>query len=107
VLETLKSWLDHADMIIAGLFGAFVALPFHKDARASRLDAFVFLMSGGVCAHFLTPLVAAQFSIGSGSLGSVSFMLGAFGGSMIAAIIRAIQTADLWALVKSKFGGGQ
>jgi len=36
----------------------------------------------------------------------VGFLLGTFGGSLIAAITRAIKAADLWAFIRQRFGGG-
>jgi hypothetical protein len=36
----------------------------------------------------------------------VGFLLGAFGGSLMTAINRAIKAADLWALIRQRFGGG-
>jgi len=36
----------------------------------------------------------------------IGFLLGAFGGSLLAAINRAIKSADLWALIRQRFGGG-
>ena len=36
----------------------------------------------------------------------IGFLLGTFGGSLLAAINRAIKAADLWALIRQRFGGG-
>ena len=36
----------------------------------------------------------------------VGGLLGTFGGSLLAAINRAIKAADLWALIRQRFGGG-
>jgi len=36
----------------------------------------------------------------------VGFLLGTFGGSIMTAINRAINAADLWSVIRSRFGGG-
>ena len=52
-------------------------------------------------------MVSAYFGIiEPRSVAGVGFLLGTFGGSLIAAITRAIKAADLWAFIRSKFGGG-
>jgi len=41
-----------------------------------------------------------------GSVGGIGFLLGSFGGAIIAAVLKAIEAADLWALIRSRLGGG-
>lgn len=91
---------------IAGLIGAIISLPFQTDRKTKRGIA-IFLFTGGVCGHFLTGMVGRYFNVDPGSAGGIGFLLGAFGGSLIAAIIKAIEAADLWSLIKSRFGGSQ
>lgn len=106
-MEFIQRMLSNLEWAIAGLIGAFIAAPWHKQQLPTRRDYIVFLMTGLASAHFLTGLAAAYFGIVEPrSVAGVGFMIGAFGGSLMAAIIRAIHTADLWALIKSKVGGG-
>jgi hypothetical protein len=89
---------------IAALFGALVAIPFHDELKTRR-GFVVFVLTGVACGYFLTGMAARYFSIQPESAGGVGFLLGAFGGSMISAVVRAFRDADLWALVKARFGG--
>jgi hypothetical protein len=94
-----------AEWAIAALFGALVAMPFHDELK-TRKGFVVFVLTGVACGYFLTGMTIRYFHINPESAGGVGFLLGAFGGSMISAVIRSIKEADLWALVKARFGGG-
>jgi len=89
---------------VAGFIGAMVGAWAQRKEMRTRFEFAAFMGTGAACAYFLTGLVAGYFSIEPANAGAVGFLLGAFGGSMIAAIVRAIQAADLWALIKSKVG---
>lgn len=104
-MEVLQKWLLHFELLIAGLVGAVIALPFQKDLT-TKLSVAIFLLTGGACAYYLTGIVATHFGIPSASAGGVGFLLGAFGGSLISAVTRSIQNADIWSLIKKRFGGG-
>lgn len=98
--------LDALDWAIAGLFGALVATRFHRDDLITRKAWLLFLLTGMACAHYLTGMVSAYFGIVEPrSVAGVGFLLGTFGGSLIAAVTRAIVAADLWSFIRSKFGG--
>jgi hypothetical protein len=68
----------------------------------------VFILTGGVCAYYLTGWVIKIFHIEDANLGAVAFLLGTFGGSFISAILRLIQNADFWTVIadilRSRFG---
>ncbi len=87
----------------AGGVGAFVSVQFHPEV-AGRKQYFLFIVTGALIAHFMTGMVVRYFSIGPDSAGAVGFLMGAFGGSMVSAIVRSIATADLWRIVRSKLG---
>lgn len=89
---------------MAALFGALVAIPFHEEIKTRR-GFITFVFTGVACGYFLTGLASRYFNIGPESAGGVGFLLGAFGGSMISAVIRAFREADLWGLVRARFGG--
>ncbi|MDZ5602585.1 MFS transporter [Pseudomonas sp. RP23018S] len=100
------SLLEKFDLGIAGLFGALIASRWHKDDLTDRTAWLLFLFTGMACAHYLTGMVSAYFGIVEPrSVAGVGFLLGTFGGSLIAAITRAIKAADLWSVIRSKFGG--
>lgn len=98
-LQKLAGQFEYA---VAGMLGSIAAIRFGLDRRtASAILLFVF--TGATCAHYLTPIVSNYLSIEA--QGGISFLLGAFGGSFISAMIKTIQSADFWSLVKSRFGG--
>lgn len=96
--------LANAEMGLPGLIGAVIAIPFHEELKTWKGRLF-FVCTGGACAYFTTPLAINVYNIEPALAGGVGFLLGAFGGSLLAAGIRAVKAADLWALVKSRFGG--
>lgn len=105
-MEFFHRLLDKFDLAIAGLMGALIATRWHKDDLLDRKSWLLFLLTGMACAHYLTGMTSSYFDIVEPrSVAGVGFLLGTFGGSLIAAIIRAIKAADLWAVIKSKFGG--
>ncbi|WP_296652842.1 hypothetical protein [Paraburkholderia sp.] len=105
MLEFIHKYFPGAEWAIAALFGAVVAVPFHDDLKTKRGFA-MFVFTGVTCGYFLTVPVMRYFHINPESAGGVGFLVGAFGGSMLSAVIRAIKEADLWQLVRSRFGGG-
>ncbi|WP_080406738.1 MFS transporter [Burkholderia ubonensis] len=105
MLEFIHRYFPGAEWTVAALFGSMVAVPFHDELKTKRGFA-VFVFTGVVCGYFLTVPTIRYFHINQDSAGGVGFLLGAFGGSLISAVLRAIKEADLWALVKSRFGGG-
>lgn len=106
-MEFLHRLLEKFDWALAGLIGSIVASFWHRDDLVGRKSWVIFIFSGAVCAHYLTGLVSSYFGIVEPrSVAGVGFLLGTFGGSLIAAIIRAIKAADLWAFIRQRFGGG-
>lgn len=94
----------NAEWAIAGLIGAVIAIPFHEELKTWK-GRLTFVGTGVACAYFTTPLAISVYKIDPALAGGVGFLLGAFGGSLLAAGLRAIKSADLVALFKSKFGG--
>ncbi|MFM4808561.1 hypothetical protein [Aeromonas hydrophila] len=86
-----------------------MAVPFHEELRTWK-GRVVFIGTGAACAYFTTPLAISMYSIDPGLAGGVGFLLGAFGGSLLAAGLRTIKGLDLVELVRQRFsrtGGGQ
>ncbi|QOE32793.1 holin class III [Achromobacter phage Mano] len=103
--QDIQELLQSLKWAFAGLIGAMIVSRFHKDELTSKTDYFVFVASGAAIAHFLTGAVAAWFGFDASSAGAIGFLLGAFGGSLMQAVVRSIKAADLWGLVKARFGG--
>lgn len=81
---------DVFDMAFAGALGALASLPFHADVRTFGQRVFA-VGSGAAAAHYVTPLVIEYFSITTPKAGSVAFLVGLFGMSIAAAILRSIK----------------
>jgi paired small multidrug resistance pump len=87
-------------------WGAITANFWHRDDLVDRKAWAIVIFSGAVCAHYLTGLISPYFGVVElRSVAGVGFLLGTFGASLIAAIIRAIKAADLWAFIRQRFGG--
>lgn len=100
-MSTFEKFLDNIGWLFTGLIGALVAVPFHEDKTW-------FVCSGATCAYFLTGFWAWAYEIPEGLTGAIGFMVGAFGGSFVATVIKKLQNADLGALIdilKDKFKG--
>ncbi|WP_214510542.1 MFS transporter [Pseudomonas brassicacearum] len=106
-MEYLHRLLEKIDWLIAGLIGAVVASWWHKDDLTDWRAWVIFLLTGVACALYLTGMVSEKLGvIEPNNVAGVGFLLGTFGGSLIAAITRAIKAADLWAFIRQRFGGG-
>jgi hypothetical protein len=106
-MEFIHRLIDWFSWAFAGLAGAVAASWWHREDLVDRKAWFIFIFSGAVCAHYLTGLVSSYFGVVEPrSVAGVGFLLGTFGGSLIAAVTRAIKAADLWAMIRQRFGGG-
>ena len=104
-MNLLDRLVVNAEWAVAGFFGALIAIPFHEDLKTWKGRAY-FVGTGTGCAYFTTPLAINIYGIDPALSGGAGFLLGAFGYSIVSAVIRAFKAADIWALIKSKFGGG-
>ena len=106
-LQRLLDKIDRFELLIAGLIGAVVASWWHKDDLSDWRAWMVFLVTGVACSLYLTSMVSAYLNVTEPKIvAGIGFLLGTFGGSLLAAINRAIKAADLWALIRQRFGGG-
>ena len=94
---------EHATkmVILAGFIGGVLSMSFVDGMSKKQRVAAV--LSGSVMAHYLSPLIASAFSSGQYQE-TTGFLIGLFGMSAAAAIFRAIQSSDLWALFQQRFG---
>lgn len=106
-MEFVSRLIDKLDVIVAGIIGSLVASWWHRDDLSDWRAWAIFMITGIACALYLTGMVSSHLDITEPSnVAGVGFLLGTFGGSLMTAINRAIKSADLWALIRSKFGGG-
>ncbi|MBD1555026.1 MFS transporter [Pseudomonas typographi] len=106
-MEFFHRLLDKLDWVVAGLVGAVIASWWHKEDLTSWRAWVIFLITGVACSLYLTGIVSTYLRVVEPSnVAGVGFLLGTFGGSLMAAINRAIKTADLWSLIRQRFGGG-
>ena len=107
LLQRLLDKIDRCELLIAGLVGAVVASWWHKDDLADWRAWMIFLITGIACSLYLTSMVSTYLGVTEPKIvAGIGFLLGTFGGSLLAAINRAIKAADLWALIRQRFGGG-
>jgi protein-S-isoprenylcysteine O-methyltransferase Ste14 len=106
-LQRLLDKIDRFELLIAGLVGAVVASWWHKDDLSDWRAWMVFLVTGVACSLYLTSMVSTYLNVTEPKIvAGIGFLLGTFGGSLLAAVNRAIKAADLWALIRQRFGGG-
>ena len=106
-MEYLARVIDKLDVLIAGFIGSVIASWWHRNDLRSVSSWVVFLIAGIACAYYLAGMVSGYFDIVKPeTVAGVGFLLGAFGGSMMLAVYRALKAADVWSLIRSRFGGG-
>ena len=90
---------------LAGLIGGIVSLRFFADAATmSFCSKLVIAASGAAIANYLTEGFMSYFSVKSGMEGAIGFLLGLFGMSVTAAIIKGIGETDWASLIKNRIG---
>lgn len=94
---------DAIRLAVAGLFGAAVAGWFQRDDIKGSRDFTVFVVSGAIIAHFVTAPIASYLGV-VGNAEGIGFLVGAFGGRLIQAVIRMIKSADVWQFIMGRWG---
>lgn len=102
-MDFLSRLLEAGGAIVAGLFGAVAALRF-QDELSTIQGRLMFVVTGAACAQFVTPLALSIYKIEAGLAGGVAFLLGAFGGSLLAAGFRALHSLDVLSIFKKRGG---
>ena len=106
-LQRLLVKSDRGELRSGGLVGAVTASRSHKDDLNDWRAWMISLITGMACSIYLTSMVSTYLGVTEPKIvAGIGFLLGAFGGSLLAAINRAIKSADLWALIRQRFGGG-
>lgn len=103
-MSPLEKILEDLGLGAAALVGALVGV-FAQKEMATWRQRVVFVLSGLAIGYYVTPLVLDLYSIKMELTGAVGFLLGAFGGGIMAAIYKAIGNLDLIDLIKNRLGG--
>ena len=87
-------------VMCAGFFGALVSLKWAEGLTVK--SGAVTISFGVILAQFLSESLAKRFDVMEYVL-TVAFLVGLFGLSFCATVIKAFKDADLWSLIKSKW----
>lgn len=87
-------------VMCAGFFGALVSLKWAEGLTVK--SGAVTISFGVILAQFLSESLAKRFDLMEYVL-TIAFLVGLFGLSFCAAVIKAFKDADLWSLIKSKW----
>lgn len=107
-MSLLERFITNLEFAVTGLVGALIAVQFHEELSTLR-GKLIFIFTGAACAYFLTPMAITLYRIDPGLAGGVGFLLGAFGGALLAVGFRTIHELDLIGLLRQRFGrpGGE
>lgn len=100
-LDDIKSF---AEAVSAGLIGALLSIPLTPDVKAAK-DRIILVASGTATAYYSAPLIIEYLHVKPSLGSSISFLIGVFGMSVVAAVLRSARDADIWGLIRSRFGG--
>ncbi len=77
MFQALKQFGFDVLLFLAGLSGGFVFLS--KNSRLNRWEKFISVLSGGLTANYLTPVVAKWINLSEDTVCGTAFLLG-YGG---------------------------
>ena len=96
----MTKWQHILELIFVGAFGSWVSLLFRKDLR-SKWERSTAVIGGTAIAYYVAPLALDYFKMDASRAGSVTFLLGLFGMTAVAGIMKAIPEA-----IRSRTGKG-
>lgn len=101
----MEKFTEELSLLLGVLVGAVVGVLFQKEivTWGQRIS---YAVIGIACGYYLTGPAMAYFGISAEFTGAAGFIVGAFGGSILAAVFKALGNLDLLALVKNRIGGG-
>ena len=107
-LSLIVAFIERYKPDIVGVIGAIIAAWHGRKGGeiTGKTDFVVYVISGLVSVHFLTQPVIDLLHLSNSHSPAVGFLVGMFSGSLFAAIRRALRKADIWGLIRSRFGGG-
>lgn len=107
MLESIESAAAVAGLtlkgLLAGAIGSFISLRFFDGL--STWERWTTFMGGWAVASYGGPAVTALLSLSPRSDLFMTLLLGMFGMSIAAAVIKVIRDTDWKAIVRGKFGG--
>lgn len=106
-MDELSNFLGSIKWVIAGFVGAMVAAHYNKSEINGWSGYLIFVASGAAISYYTSGLAAYYLGLAPEMIGAVSFLLGAFGGSLLQAGINGVKNADVWQIIKSKLGVGK
>lgn len=101
----MDKFSEEISLLVGVIVGAVVGVWFQKEIVTWR-DRVAYALIGVACGYYLTPPAMAYFGIDASFTAGAGFVVGAFGGSILAAVFKALGNLDLLALVKNRIGGG-
>lgn len=101
----MEKFNEEIGLLIGVVVGAVVGVWFQKEIVTWR-DRVAYVFTGIACGYYLTVPAMRYFEIQQEFTAGAGFVVGAFGGSILAAVFKALGNLDLWALVKNRIGGG-
>lgn len=95
ILEYVAKVWGSIQHFIAGFIGASIVAYYLRDQIKTKLEFTIFIVSGGFIAHYLTQFtvfILGRFGwvIEAPNVGSIGFLLGAFGGLIIQQVVSYI-----------------
>ena len=105
IQELFQNLVERFKPDVVGALGAIISAWYGRAELAGKMDFAVYVIAGLANVHFLTGPAMYWLNIPASHAPAVGFVIGMFGGSLFAAIRRMFANADLWALIKSRFGG--
>lgn len=106
-MDDIGNFVGSMKWIIAGLIGAMVAARYNKSEISGWSGYVVFVLSGTAISYYTSGLAAYYLGLQPEMIGAVSFLMGAFGGSLMQAGINGVRNADVWQIIKNKLGVGK
>ena len=88
IIEFLKIYGISSEIFIAGISGSIVFLT--RSKNMSNLQRFLTVLSGGLSANYLTPLVSNWFNLETNTLYGIAFLLGYSGMKSVETILKVI-----------------
>lgn len=107
-MNIFQKILDGADLLIAGMLGAIVALAAYTEVKTVKQRIY-FVGSGSASAYYLADLILSVFHLTNADgkfQTAMGFLIGIFGAAVCQAVVRAIKTADLVDLLKNILSRG-
>jgi uncharacterized membrane protein YeaQ/YmgE (transglycosylase-associated protein family) len=90
---------------IIGAIGGLLSLRFFDGL--SWWGRFATVLGGGVIASYGTALALEFLELSAKHEGFLALMIGVFGMSVVAAVIKAVASADLWKEIVERLPGGK